>query len=135
MQCTSLSVSPTGTGLLANTSCLYLCGQILVSFGLTSAVKAIIACYSVWVKILQNAMHFCHTFSVSSGYKSSDSLLFMHQLFNWLRNKSTQNSTVVHVQFPFHCISFHFHFHSGFYNIHLNESNMFTHILIDMILL
>ena len=35
MQCTSPSVSPTGTGLLANTSCLRLCGQILVSFGLT----------------------------------------------------------------------------------------------------
>ena len=46
---TSVSVSPIGTGLLANTPCLHLCGQILLSFGLTSAehVVAIIACYNV----------------------------------------------------------------------------------------
>ena len=44
-----------------------------------------------------------------------------------------QNSTVAYEQFLFRFASFPFRFHSVFYSIvHLNESNVFTRILIDM---
>ena len=94
----------------------------VVSFSLTSAVVTIIAWYSVWIKILQNAMYFLsYSLSLPALNRQIHHSYLCTSYLTGLVTKLKCSELNCHT----HTVSVSFHFHSGFYNIPKRPRNTF----------